>query len=99
MHSGNPQDAYGYAVDPRAIPYGTPIFVPGYWDSINRNNNFVPQMMPKTDDTGGAMRQSWRKGILHIDVRYRTHSAALRWGKRNMKVFVYDVEENPTFKG
>lgn len=89
--SGNPNDAYGIAADPRAIPYGTRIYVPGYWESLQNNETFIPTRLSTVDDTGGAMRQSWdRKRVIHLDVRYRTHRAALSWGVRIMRVFIYD---------
>ena len=48
---------YGIAADPRAVPYGTILRVPGYGDA-------------PVDDTGGAMRQDWvRHGIVHLDLR------------------------------
>ena len=48
---------YGIAADPRALPYGTVLRVPGYGDA-------------PVDDTGGAMRQDWaRRGIVHLDLR------------------------------
>lgn len=48
---------YGIAADPRAVPYGTVLRVPGYGDA-------------PVDDTGGAMRQDWEKhGVVHLDLR------------------------------
>ena len=47
---------YGIAADPRAVPYGTVLRVPGYGDA-------------PVDDTGGAMRQNWARGIVHLDLR------------------------------
>jgi len=89
--SGDPNDAYGIAADPRAIPYGTFVYIPGYWESIQNNKTFVPTQLPYVDDTGGAMRQSWeQRGVIHLDVRYRTHKAARTWGVRMMQVFVYE---------
>lgn len=89
--SGSPNDAYGIAADPQAVSYGTQIYVPGYWESLQRNRTFVPSEMTEVDDTGGAMRQSWRnERVIHLDVRYRTHAAAKKWGVRWMRVFVYD---------
>lgn len=90
VRSGDPHDAYGYAVDPSVIPYGTRIYVPGYWESLQNNRSFIPTEPLKADDTGGAMRRSGRRGILHIDVRYRTHRAAQKWGTREMRVFIYE---------
>ena len=81
---------YGIAADPSAIPYGTKIYVPGYYESILNNKTTKPVDMPEVDDTGGAMRKSWRSGVLHLDVRYRTTEAARNWGSKRMKVFIYD---------
>lgn len=47
---------YGIAADPRALPYGTVLRVPGYGQF-------------SVDDTGGAMRQSWQRGVVHLDLR------------------------------
>lgn len=67
----------GIAADPRALPYGTAVYVPGYGEHT-------------VDDTGGAMRESWRNhGRLHLDIRMKTHYEARQWGRRTMKVRVY----------
>jgi 3D (Asp-Asp-Asp) domain-containing protein len=47
---------YGIAADPRAVPYGTILRIPGYGDH-------------PVDDTGGGMRRSWERGIVHLDLR------------------------------
>lgn len=66
-------DRPGVAVDPRAIPYGTDVWIPGVgWR--------------EADDTGGAMRRSWEAGHVHIDVRFQDHDEARRWGVRTMRV-------------
>ncbi len=68
----------GIAADPRAIPYGTEIYVKGYGRQI-------------VDDTGGAMRHSWRrKGVLHLDIRMTYHYQAVKWGRKMMKVRIYN---------
>jgi len=67
----------GAAVDPKAIPYGSYLEVPG-----------VPGKV-LVDDTGGAMRRAWKKGRYHIDLRFQKHSEALVWGVREVKVIVY----------
>lgn len=64
----------GVAVDPTVIPYGTIVKIPGAGEFI-------------ADDTGGAMRQDWRKrGIIHLDLRYDSHADALVWGKQILTV-------------
>jgi 3D (Asp-Asp-Asp) domain-containing protein len=65
----------GVAVDPCAIPYGSQVKIPG-------KGTFL------ADDTGGAMRQSWKKKIYHVDLRMKTHKEARRWGVRWMNIYV-----------
>ncbi|MBA3685127.1 MAG: 3D domain-containing protein [Planctomycetes bacterium] len=52
----NAYTRYGVAADPKALPYGTILRIPGYGDA-------------PVDDTGSAMRKSWSRGIVHIDLR------------------------------
>jgi 3D (Asp-Asp-Asp) domain-containing protein len=67
----------GVAADPRAIPYGTYCVVPGVGGKT-------------VDDTGGAMRDSWRaKGRYHIDVRMPYYSQAKRWGVKYLDIQLY----------
>lgn len=73
---------YGIAVDPRIIPYGTYIQVPGYLERAE------PDSAWKVDDTGGKMRQSWRRGVLHIDVRFKTEASARQFGKKTLDVLI-----------
>lgn len=63
----------GVAADPKLLPYRTKLEIPGIG-------------IREVDDTGGAMRQSARKGITHIDVRMPTHQQALEWGVRWLEV-------------
>lgn len=60
---------HGIAVEPRLIPYRTWLQVPGYGVAM-------------VDDTGGAMRQSAKRGIVHLDLRFREHATARRWGRQ-----------------
>jgi 3D (Asp-Asp-Asp) domain-containing protein len=80
---------YGIAADPRAIPYNTHIYVPGYVEKLH------PYTSHPVDDTGGRMRGAWRKGVLHIDLRYKTEYSASLWGKKQMDVLV-DVSNMTT---
>jgi 3D (Asp-Asp-Asp) domain-containing protein len=66
----------GVAVDPNRIPYGSVVWVPGAGYLL-------------ADDTGGAMRASHRRGVLHIDLRLSTHAAAQEWGVRWLDVALY----------
>lgn len=73
-------DAYvcdGVAADPKAIPYRTKLKIPGVG-------------IREVDDTGGAMRKLWRKGIYHIDLRFSTHEEALEWGIQTLEVEILE---------
>lgn len=65
----------GVAADPKLLPYGTKLNIPGV--------GILP-----VDDTGGAMRQSAKKGICHIDVRFPDHREALNFGVKWLDVEV-----------
>ena len=66
----------GAAVAPLAIPYRTRLWIPGAgWR--------------EADDTGSAMRQAWRKGIHHVDLRMATHWQARQWGVQKLEVRLY----------
>ncbi len=63
----------GCAVDPKSIPYGCRVYVPGVgWRTA--------------DDTGSAMRRDGRQGIVHVDVRMGSHAEALRFGVRHVTI-------------
>ncbi len=64
---------YGIAVEPKLVPYRLMVDVPGYGTAM-------------VDDTGGAMRQSAKNGVVHFDLRFITHSEARRWGVRHMYI-------------
>lgn len=65
----------GCAVDPKAIPYGSII-------------QFPDGARLQADDTGIAMSKSFKKGIIHIDRRFRTHTEAKYHGVKwqNVKI-------------
>lgn len=69
----NARVTFGVAADPKVIPYGTKLLIPGVG-------------IRKVDDTGGDMRKSARQGIYHIDVRFHSHEEALRFGVQWLKV-------------
>jgi len=60
------------AVDPKRIPYGTRIVVPGYGIGI-------------ASDTGGDMRNY--DGI-HLDVYMHNHADAMAWGVRYLPLYI-----------
>ena len=69
----------GVAVDPSIIPLGSHIDIPGY----NRNNNGSWVLC---DDTGGKIKGK------RIDVRFKTHEEAKRWGRREITIRVWSKE-------
>lgn len=76
---------YGIAADWRQLKRGTRLHVPGYLTRSTVGGVY------EVDDTGGAMRRSHARGVLHLDVRFISHTWAERWGTRRM--WVYVVEE------
>lgn len=74
---------YGVAADPRAVPYGTPVIIPGYMDGH-------PGKSWEVDDTGGRMRQAWSgKGLIALDVRYWTSYSVKNWGVKWQWVYLW----------
>ena len=58
---------FGLASERKLFPYRTWLTVPGYGHAM-------------VDDTGGAMRQSAKSQVPHLDLRFRTHQDARNWG-------------------
>lgn len=79
---------YGVAVDPKIIPYETPILIPvgaGYLDRQSPT-----ERVWYADDTGGIIRRRTRStGIPHIDLRFRTHRAAQQFGIKRITIWIY----------
>jgi 3D (Asp-Asp-Asp) domain-containing protein len=76
------RDLSGCAVDPKLIPYGCRVYVPAVgWRTA--------------DDTGSAMRDDGRRGVVHIDVRMRTHQEALQFGLRRAKIKILEQDNPP----
>lgn len=77
---------YGVAVDPRQIPYGTLLYVPagdGYLDNQSPEDRVF-----YADDTGGIIRRRTRAtGMIHIDLRFRRHSSAIKFGVKRMTIY------------
>ena len=79
---------YGIATFPGLIPYGSVVRVPGYRESADKGGPWH-----YVDDTGGAMRASARRGILHIDLRMRTVASARAWGVRWLRIKIYTPDK------
>ena len=72
----NAKKTLGVAAAPKLLPYGTKLDIPGIGTRT-------------VDDTGGAMRQSAKKGIWHIDVRMHSHTKARTFGVKWLDVKVF----------
>lgn len=81
-------DPFGVAACPTLLPMGAKVCIPGYRDTPDKGGPWWT-----IDDTGGAMRQAARRGILHLDVRMRHVESARAWGARWLVVAVW-VPEN-----
>jgi 3D (Asp-Asp-Asp) domain-containing protein len=83
-------EPYGIASDPNQLPYGTILWIPpgvGYLDRI-RADDTARQFV--VDDTGGMLRTNTRRtGIVHIDLRYKGHADAKRFGRKAVTIYVW----------
>jgi 3D (Asp-Asp-Asp) domain-containing protein len=75
--NGYAGETYNIAADLRQFPIGTRMRVPGYmggkWFEV--------------DSAGGSViRRSTRKGIYHIDVKFKTFYSAKKWGNKNLTI-------------
>lgn len=83
-------DPFGVAACPTMLPPGSLVAIPGYRDTPEKGGPWWT-----VDDTGGAMRQAARRGVLHLDIRMRSARSARAWGARWMvvRVWVPDRED------
>ncbi len=63
------------AADPKRIPYGTKLYIPEYGYGI-------------VEDTGGALRKD--KDNIRIDVYMDTYEEAIKWGKKEMIIYIIE---------
>jgi 3D (Asp-Asp-Asp) domain-containing protein len=81
---------YGIAADPTRLPYGTRIWIPlgiGYLDNQRPSDE---QRQFTVDDTGGIIRRRTRAtGRIHLDLRFRQHRNAQRFGVQTTTVWVW----------
>ena len=67
----------GIACDWNWLPRGTKVHVPGYGTH-------------RIDDKGGLLkRRHWRCGTPRLDVRFKYHWQARRWGVKYLRVEIY----------
>ncbi len=77
LHSVHTNDFSLVAADPKVLPYGSMITVPGY-----DQNRVVPVL-----DCGGAIKGH------RLDVLYPTHEQARTWGVRRLRVVVWQYAD------
>jgi 3D (Asp-Asp-Asp) domain-containing protein len=82
------REPYGVAAS-RNLPFGTTLFIPvgaGYLDETYPRDS---QRLFTVDDRGSALDSERRRyGHTRIDLRYRSHDFAVRFGRRLISVFI-----------
>lgn len=81
---------YNIAADTSLLTRGTRMRVPGYMEVS------FPDRWWVVDSAGGSIiRRASRRGILQIDVKFRTEFSALRWGRKwlNVEVLIPNTPE------
>lgn len=71
----------GVAVDPKVIPLGSRLDIPGY--SRTNGTSTAGGAWILADDVGGAIKGK------RIDIRMQTHQEALNWGRKTLRVRVW----------
>jgi 3D (Asp-Asp-Asp) domain-containing protein len=84
LHSVKTNNGNLVAADPKVLPYGSMLSIPGY-----DGGDIVPVL-----DCGGAIKGS------RLDLLFPTHEAAIKWGKKRIMVTVWQYcdgkpAENP----
>ena len=74
LHSVETNGHLLVAADPRVLPYGSMITVPGYG-----SGRIVPVL-----DCGGAIKGN------RLDVLFPTHEQAVKWGRKKLRVTVWE---------
>ncbi len=81
---------YAVAASPD-LPFGTTLLIPvgvGYLDQTYPRES---QRLFVVDDRGGALRTEWKRtGITRLDLRYKTHEYAVRFGRRMIAVKIFN---------
>ena len=70
------------AADPRILPYGSLVTIPGYAHDDRGNPMIVPVL-----DCGGKIKGR------RLDVLYPTHNEAVRWGAQRLTVTVWEYAD------
>jgi 3D (Asp-Asp-Asp) domain-containing protein len=74
---------YGIAAHTEKFPRGTLVRVPGYRDVT------APGAFWVVDSAGGSLiRRSARRGVVHIDVKFKHTASAKKWGVKTLDIDV-----------
>lgn len=76
--TGRDANEPGVAVDPKIIPLGSRLDIPGYKRGSGDSGSWI-----LADDTGRVINGS------KIDVRFETHGEAKKWGKKTISIRVW----------
>ncbi len=77
LHSVKTNNGRLVAADPKVLPYGSMLSIPGY-----ANTTIVPVL-----DCGGAIKGS------RLDLLFPTHEEAIQWGKKRVLVTVWQYAD------
>jgi 3D (Asp-Asp-Asp) domain-containing protein len=81
---------YAVAASPN-IPLGTRLLIPRGVGYLDRTYPLESQRLFVVDDRGGALRTEWqRTGVTRIDLRFKDHDWAVRFGRRVIAVQVFN---------
>ena len=97
----DPNEIYGIAADPRYLPHGSEVYVPGYYEMLQRNRRTIPTRMITVNDTVGGKGKRRQRQLagraFYMEVRLLKEPNAREWGINNgrgrgtlMWVYVYD---------
>jgi 3D (Asp-Asp-Asp) domain-containing protein len=81
---------YAVASDPQSLPFGTVLWIPLGHGYLDRSRTLDDQRQFVVDDTGGYLRtQTRRTGVVHIDLRFKYHGTAKRFGRKKITIYVW----------
>jgi 3D (Asp-Asp-Asp) domain-containing protein len=84
-------EPYGIATgSTTALAFGTVVWIPPGHGYLDRSRASDDGRQFIVDDTGGALRTNTKRtGILHIDLRFKYHGSAQRFGRKLITIYVW----------
>jgi 3D (Asp-Asp-Asp) domain-containing protein len=88
-------EPYGVATgSTTALPYGTVVWIPASSGYLSNQLPADEQRQFTVDDTGGLLRSNTRAtGVVHIDLRFRHHGNARRFGVKRITIYVWKDDQ------